>query len=100
VSQPLLFADPLAAEFAEFDAANPRVWDLFQVFTRQAIAAGRTRYSSDSILHRIRWHVDIETTGCGGFKINDHSSCFYARKWNEANPGQAIFALRARRSGL
>jgi hypothetical protein len=92
-------APDIDARFAEFDAANPDVWAAFERFTRQAIAAGRERYSADAILHRIRWHMAIETTRDGERKINDHFSSRYARKWGETYPELAgFFETRTLRS--
>lgn len=67
-------------EFEKFDEANPFVWELFVKFTMELIRAGRTRYSADSILHRIRWETAVKTTD-ETFKINNNFSAFYARKF-------------------
>ena len=71
-------------DFKRFHKENPRVWDLFKAFTMQLIAAGRTRYSSDAVIHRIRWYTTVETTG-PVFKINDHYSSLYARLFHIAH---------------
>lgn len=91
--------DIIAERFAEFDAANPEVWELFKRFARQARDAGRGRYSADAILHRIRWHVAIETRSNDGFKINDHFSAMYARKLiAEDRTFAGFFETRVRKS--
>lgn len=78
--QKTLFPDSkIDAAFERFDADNPKVYQLFKRFAAEARAAGHKRYSSDAILHRIRWHVSVETIGCE-FKINDHFSSRFARK--------------------
>jgi len=56
----------------EFDVANPEVWGLFVKFANEVMRAGHKRYSSDAILHRIRWHSTIEVHGGKPFKLNDH----------------------------
>ncbi|MCC6526005.1 MAG: hypothetical protein IT373_25385 [Polyangiaceae bacterium] len=99
--EPMLpFDDPILAEFRVFDAENPHIWEHFERFTLMAIRAGRTRYSSDAILHRIRWHLDVDTKSDDGFKVNDHWTRCYSRKWSETHPEYANFferrAIRAR----
>lgn len=76
--------------FAAFHRQNPRVWDLFKSFTKQAIASGRPHYSADAVLHRIRWYTTVETAG-PVFKINDHYSSLYARLFHLAYPERGRF---------
>lgn len=71
--------DALELEFERFDRRNPHIYQLFIKFTMEAIAAGRTAYSSRTIFHRIRWHVEVDTVG-DRFKINNNHSPYYARK--------------------
>lgn len=83
------------AEFWRFHAENPMIYWLFDRFAHQVIARNRTRFSSDAILHRIRWETNIETTGAEPFKINDHCSAYYARLWMRNNPTKPmIFSTR------
>ena len=85
----------LRAEFETFHQANPHVYRLFKRFTFDAIRAGRKRFSSDAVLHRIRWYTNIETTDEAGFKINDHWTAFYARLFMRDHPEhEGFFALR------
>lgn len=75
------------AAFAAFDHANPHVYELFKRFAAQAKNAGLTRYSADAILHRVRWHSTVETTGDGsGFKINNNFASRYSRKLVAEHP--------------
>ena len=76
----------LEAEFREFHAANPHVYDLFDRFTQQVISRGFDRYSADAILHRVRWHTTIETTDDEGFKINNNWAAFYSPPVDGAQP--------------
>lgn len=98
MTQLAFFADPLEAAFAEFDAANPVIWDLFCHFARELIAAGHTHYSADAIVHRIRWHTNVETRSDDERKINDHHVTFYARKWLRTHDRPGFFRLRVRRT--
>lgn len=80
--------------FWAFHEANPRVYELFDRFTRQVIQRGHTRFSADAILHRIRWETSVVTRG-DQFKINDHYSAYYSRLWMNDNPEHdGIFATR------
>ena len=85
----------LPADFERFHAENPQVYRLFERFTFDAIYAGRTRFSSDAVLHRIRWYTNIETKDEAGFKINDHWTAFYARLFMRNYPQhKGFFSLR------
>jgi hypothetical protein len=84
-------ADQVLEAFVAFHRRNPSVWILFDRFALEAASGGRLRYSADAILHRIRWHVDIETNDPDGLKINDHFSAYYARLWQRAHPERAGF---------
>ena len=89
----------LEAEFREFHTANPHVYDLFDRFTQQVLARGFDRYSSDAILHRVRWHTTIETSDAEGFKINNNWAAFYSRLWMEFNPQyDGFFETRIQKS--
>lgn len=70
------------ADFEDFDAANPAVWALFVKFTFDAIRAGSTRFSFDSVTERIWWFTTVETRG-GEFKFNNNLRAYYARKWQK-----------------
>lgn len=69
----------LEAKFARFHMRNPKIYELFKRFTFEAIGAGREHYSSRTIFHRIRWHVEIETDSDDRFKINNNHSPYYGR---------------------
>lgn len=85
--------DPRIAAFEEFHAANPQVYEAFKRFAREA-KSKVARYSSDAILHRIRWFSTIETND-PSWKINDHWSAFYARMLIRDDPSfTGFFELR------
>jgi hypothetical protein len=93
---PLRPMNPREAEFWKHHDVNPRMYELFNQFAGQAVVR-RPRYSSDAILHRIRWFTDIESTG-EPFKVNDHYSAYYARLWMRDHPEHAgFFETRATR---
>jgi len=81
--------------FQQFHADNPQVYELFDRFTREVIRRGYKRFSSDAILHRIRWETSVVTTD-RQFKINDHYTAYYARLWMQNNPQyDGFFSLRS-----
>lgn len=87
------------SQWKKFHFANPRVWSLFQMFAYQAIDAGYSRYSADAILHRIRWHVTVETKG-DDYKINNNHASFYSRLFTHCYPRWAnLFERRKLASG-
>lgn len=91
-------ADQIFTRFCTFHAANFTIWLLFEKFTKQLIAAGREHYSVDAIMHRIRWHVDVETAG-ESVKLNDHYTAYYARMFMAVYPQHTgFFELRRRLS--
>lgn len=68
--------------FEEFDTAHPEVYRLFCSLVDQLIRSGKQRYSSDSVLHRIRWEYAVNPgREFDGFKINNDFSSRYARKY-------------------
>lgn len=81
--------------FLDFHQANPKVFELADRFTREAIEAGRQRFGMKMVFERIRWYSAVETTG-SSFKLNNNYTAFYARLWMHRNPGQPqVFSLRA-----
>lgn len=104
MNQATLFDAPgrsIQDRFEHWLEANPHVFELFKQFARQARAAGRRRYSADAILHRIRWHVNVEMAPVDGeeWKCNDHYSSRLARKLIEQDASFAnFFELRELRS--
>ena len=94
------------AECAAWDAANPRVWTLFVKYAwtrwhaqeRQGIAPERRRFSARAIIGKIRWDVAIATergADWAGWKINDHMSTYFAKRFLERYPAlEGYFQLR------
>ena len=88
LEQQTLFDMPSALEvsFREFHQANPTIWELFQRYTFEVIRAGHRHYSSRTVLHRIRWHTNVETRSDENFKINNNHSPYYGRLFMETHP--------------
>lgn len=72
--------------FSQYHADNPAVYDLILMFSRQAKAAGHHRYSMRAIMHRIRWHLNVDTNDPDGFKINNNYSQDYSMKVMDEHP--------------
>jgi len=58
---------------------------LFERLAMQVHHAGHERYSADAILHRIRWHEQIER-GNRGFRANNNWTAPLARWFLARNP--------------
>jgi hypothetical protein len=85
---------PLPDEY-DVSAVPLEVLDLYERLTFKVIATGRIRYSSDAILHRIRWHFEIDK-GNREFKCNDHWTAHLSRWFIARHPEHAgFFELRA-----
>jgi len=72
-------------EFWEWHKANPAVWAHFERFALEAVARGRKNISHWLIINRIRWEVNVMTTG-EEFKISNDYIAFYARLWRARYP--------------
>lgn len=82
-------------KFAAWHTMNPHIWILFVNYTFGVIRAGHTRFSSDAVLHRIRWHMNVDVRTKDDFKINDHYSAYYARCFRAIYPKHAdLFEIR------
>jgi hypothetical protein len=86
------------ARFDAFDERNPWVWQLFERHALRLIQRGRRHFSSDAILHVIRYEVAANTNSDDGFKINNDFSSRYARKFVQAHPEHAEFFATRRLS--
>lgn len=92
-----LFADEPALAPLAPDGVPQEVADLFDELARKIRAQGWKRYSSDAILHRIRWHMQIER-GKRDFKCNNNWTSALARWWLRQHPeAKGFFELRERR---
>lgn len=75
------------------------VASLFERLALSVAEKGHTRYSADAILHRIRWHFNIER-GDREFKCNDHWTSQLSRWFLARHPRlkeQKFFELREKR---
>lgn len=71
---------------------------LFEQEALKVRQAGFERYSADAILHRIRWHFQVEQ-GQREFKCNDHWTAPLARWFLAKHPElPGFFETRERRA--
>lgn len=86
------------AAFEAFHAENPRVWELFERFTLEAVRAGGSRrIGARMVWERIRWETRVAVDLAGGSpKLNDHHVPYFSRLFLDRHPelGQ-VFETRA-----
>lgn len=76
------------------------IFTLFERFALNVINVGRKRYSADAILHRIRWHYQIER-GDDSFKCNNDWTSELSRWFMEKHPEHlGFFETRTRRHAV
>lgn len=91
--------DEIDEAFTAFHTENPDVWKMFLRFAQQVIRAGFDHYSADAIVHRIRWHVNVETHRESEFKINNNFVACYARTFHATyTEYEGFFRTRERTS--
>lgn len=78
--------DMIQKNFEKFHMQNPRVYILWDRFTRRMINAGLKNGSAALVMERIRWETTIETSFDKPVKINNNYKARYARFWMEQNP--------------
>lgn len=81
----LFSSPPPTEERSLVDGVPAEVCALFEKLALQVAASGRKRFSSDMILHRIRWHYQVEQR-VGDFKCNDHWTAPLARWFLSRHP--------------
>tara|TARA_R110000823_G_scaffold28917_3_gene84178 strand:+ start:37 stop:366 length:330 start_codon:yes stop_codon:yes gene_type:complete len=77
--------------FLKYHHLNPHVYEMFKGYIKEVKDAGKTKYSARTILHRMRWHANIETRRIDEFKIGDHHSPYYARMYMHQWPDDEGF---------
>lgn len=65
--------------FFNYHEKNPHIFRLFEKFAREIKRSGFKRYSMRTIMHRVRWHIDVDTIRDNQFKMNNNYSSRYAR---------------------
>lgn len=79
--------EEMREQVSSFHNKHPEVWNLFVRFTMEKISCGFKHYSARGIFHRIRWETEEPSYQAGKeFKLNDHYSPFYARRFHRIYP--------------
>ena len=79
--------DQMRDQVTLFHEEHPEIWGHFVRFTFEKIEQGFAHYSARGIFHRIRWETDKPDYEKGlEFKLNDHHSPFYARRFHKVFP--------------
>lgn len=74
----------------------PDVCLSFEKLALELLAMNFKRYSADALLHRVRWHWQVER-GDRGFRCNNNWTAPLARWFLDRNPQAAgFFELRER----
>lgn len=78
------YPDCVLSRFAKFHRDNPVIYQTFRLYAREMKASGRKKYSSEIIINRMRWEIDLRSEG-EPFKINNDFKPLYARllAWHE-----------------
>lgn len=89
----------LQEKYDDWIIENMHVYELFEKFALQAIAAGKKKISHWLIVNRLRWEVEIETKGLTEderqYKISNDYIAFLARDFIKDHPEHAeIFNLK------
>ena len=79
--------------FKKYDKDNPKIWEAFIKYAKEARAKGFDNYSTNGIFEIIRWHSPIN--GTGQFKINNIYRPDYSRKMMRLYPEfEGFFKVR------
>lgn len=68
----------MADIFLAYHQKYPEIWKHFERLSLMVWNTGRRKYGAQTIVHNIRWHVEIENRG-EDFKINNEFIAYYAR---------------------
>lgn len=81
------------ANFNQYDAENPGIYEAFKKFTFKAIDRHYKNYSAEFIFNVIRWETNSKADG--DYKINNNFKPFYARKFmNDFPDYDGLFRTR------
>ena len=88
----------LEEKFRAYHAQHPTVYNLVRMYAFEIIHRGYKHYSMAGLIHRVRWHTDIQARDENApFKINSGYSAFYVRLFELKNPNYTNY-FRKRRS--
>ena len=81
-------------KFQKFHRENQSLFDEYRKLAWDLLKAGRKHYSSDALIHVLRFRRDIQTIG-GDFKISNDFTAYYARMLDAVFPEfRGFFTLK------
>jgi hypothetical protein len=84
------FEPPKAPPLNNVDGIPGAVLELFERLANHLVETGWNHYSADAILHRVRWHFQVEK-GDREFKCNNNWTSHLARWWMDRHPEHSEF---------
>lgn len=87
--------------FELFHAKHPEVYDLFEKFALQGIAAGMELLGAGAVWERMRWETAVGKREPDGtaYRLNNNYRAYYARAFMARHPEYPeVFATRKVRS--
>lgn len=81
-----VFTETNYTKFLEFHTKHPRVYMLFEKFSKELIQAGATKIGGKLIWERMRWEVWIEKLEGEDFRLNNNYVSHYVRFFIRHNP--------------
>ena len=89
----------LESHFQKFHQENPHIYQYFKRFAFEVISHGFDHYSARAIIHRIRWHLAVNTKEImpnpddptRNLKICNNHTPYYSRMFMEDFPQHVGF---------
>lgn len=78
--------DDLKHKWWKWHRANLEVYEAFEIIAFDLIKQGHKRYSSDAILHIVRFNLNRTKGPNDQYKINNNYSAYYARLFMHYHP--------------
>ena len=72
--------------FEAFHAANPQVAAALEHYAAQWLAAGHRKVGVKALVERLRWESGIQSSGEGGYRLNNVLTSRYARLLIQRHP--------------
>lgn len=90
--------ETIGERFERFHSENPHIFLLFVKYALEAKRRGYDKFGAKAIVERMRWHLNIETTG-DYFLLNNDFTAHYSRKaMDEIEELKGFFHLREKRT--
>lgn len=84
-------SDDLKTKWWIWHRDNREVYDAFEKIALELIQEGYARYSSDGILHIVRYSLNRKKKESERYKINNNWSAYYSRLFTHYHPEHSDF---------